>query len=63
VLGLVYGVAQVLQTLGLEQTSASVSGFVTGMYVVAPPLFAAVLLRERIGGRVWFAGMLSTTGL
>jgi drug/metabolite transporter (DMT)-like permease len=60
---LVYGVAQVLQTLGLEQTSASVSGFVTGMYVVATPLFAAVLLRERIGGWVWFAVLLSTTGL
>jgi drug/metabolite transporter (DMT)-like permease len=63
VLGLVYGVAQVLQTLGLEQTSASVSGFVTGMYVVATPLFAAVLLRERIGGWVWFAVVLSTIGL
>ena len=63
VLGLVYGVAQVLQTLGLEQTSASVSGFVTGMYVVATQLFAAVLLRERIGGWVWFAVVLSTIGL
>lgn len=63
VLGLVYGVAQVLQTLGLEQTSASVSGFVTGMYVVATPLFAAVLLRERLGGWVWFAVLLSTSGL
>ena len=63
VLGLVYGVAQVLQTLGLEQTSASVSGFVTGMYVVATPLFAAVLLRERIGAWVWFAVVLSTIGL
>ena len=63
VLGLVYGIAQVLQTLGLEQTSASVSGFVTGMYVVATPLFAAVLLRERIGARVWFAVALSTIGL
>lgn len=63
VLGLVYGIAQVLQTLGLEQTSASVSGFVTGMYVVATPLFAAALLRERIGGRVWFAVVLSTIGL
>ena len=62
-LGLVYGVAQVLQTLGLERTSASVSGFVTGMYVVATPLIAAALLRERIGRSVWIAVMLSTVGL
>ncbi len=62
-LGLVYGVAQVLQTLGLARTSASVSGFVTGMYVVATPLFAAWLLRDRIGQAVWVAVSLATVGL
>ncbi len=62
-LGLVYGVAQVLQTYGLERTSASVSGFVTGMYVVATPLFAALLLRERIGRSVWVAVGIATLGL
>lgn len=62
-LGLVYGIAQVLQTLGLERTSASVSGFVTGMYVVATPLFAAFLLRERITRSVWAAVLISTLGL
>jgi drug/metabolite transporter (DMT)-like permease len=62
-LGLVYGIAQVLQTLGLERTSASVSGFVTGMYVVATPLFAAILLKERIGRSVWVAVAASAVGL
>ena len=62
-LGLVYGVAQVLQTYGLERTAASVSGFVTGMYVVATPLFAALLLKERIGRGVWMAVAISTLGL
>ena len=47
-LGLLYGVAQILQTAGLAHTPASVSGFITGMYVVATPLLAAVLLRTRI---------------
>ena len=41
VLGALYGVAQILQTAGLAHTAASVSGFITGMYVVATPLFAA----------------------
>ncbi|WP_238694466.1 DMT family transporter [Nocardioides daphniae] len=45
VLGLLYGVAQILQTAGLAHTAASVSGFVTGMYVVLTPIFAALLLR------------------
>jgi drug/metabolite transporter (DMT)-like permease len=63
VLGALYGVAQILQTTGLGHTSASVSGFITGMYVVCTPLFAAVLLRSRIGGATWLAVLLAITGL
>ncbi len=63
VLGLLYGVAQILQTAGLEHTPASVSGFVTGLYVVATPLFAAVLLRQRIGPMTWGAVVLALAGL
>lgn len=62
-LGLVYGAAQLLQTAGLGHTSASVSGFVTGMYVVLTPLFAAVLLRQRIPTVTWVAVALATAGL
>ena len=63
VLGAVYGVAQILQTAGLAHTAASVSGFVTGLYVVATPLLAAVLLRTRITALTWAAVALATTGL
>jgi drug/metabolite transporter (DMT)-like permease len=63
VLGALYGVAQILQTAGLAHTAASVSGFITGMYVVATPLFAAVLLRSRIGGLTWLAVLVAITGL
>ena len=62
-LGVVYGGAQLLQTVGLQYTSASVSGFVTGMYVVFTPLLGAVLLRARIGRTVWLAVGLATAGL
>lgn len=63
VLGLLYGVAQVLQTAGLAHTAASVSGFITGLYVVCTPLFAATLLRTRIGGWTWAAVLLALAGL
>ena len=63
VLGALYGVAQIVQTAGLTTTAASVSGFITGMYVVATPLFAALLLRSRIGGLTWVAVLLAITGL
>ena len=62
-LGLVYGAAQLLQTAGLGHTSASVSGFVTGMYVGMTPLFAALLFRTRVGRTAWIAVGLATVGL
>ena len=63
VLGGLYGVAQILQTAGLAETPASVSGFITGMYVVATPVFAALILRSRIGGMTWAAVVVAMLGL
>ena len=63
VLGLLYGVGQILQTAGLAHTPASVSGFITGLYVVATPLFAAVLLKTRITWLTWAAVLLAVVGL
>ncbi|KRE55754.1 permease [Phycicoccus sp. Soil748] len=62
-LGVLYGLAQLLQTVGLEHTDASVSGFVTGTYVVLTPVLGAVLLRDRIPGSTWLAVGLATVGL
>ncbi|RDI97812.1 DMT family transporter [Dyella solisilvae] len=62
-LGAVYGVAQLLQTTGLEHTSASISGFATGMYVVFTPLLGMVLLRQRLPSVTWIAVLLSVGGL
>lgn len=62
-LGVIYGVAQLLQTVGLAHTAASVSGFLTGLYVVLTPLLSAVILRTRIAPAVWAAALLATAGL
>jgi len=63
VLGLLYGLAQILQTAGLAHTPASISGFVTGLYVVCTPLLAAAILRTRIPPVTWVAVALATVGL
>ncbi len=63
VVGALYGSAQLFQTVGLEHTSASVSGFITGTYVVLTPVFSWLLLRERIGAAAWWAVALATAGL
>ncbi|HEY3534443.1 MAG TPA: DMT family transporter [Pedococcus sp.] len=62
-LGVLYGGAQLLQTVGLEHTDASVSGFVTGTYVVLTPVLGALLLRDRVPGTTWVAVALATAGL
>ncbi len=62
-LGVLYGVAQILQTAGLAHTAASVSGFITGLYVVATPLLSALILHTRIPRTTWLAAVLATVGL
>jgi drug/metabolite transporter (DMT)-like permease len=62
-LGALYGLAQILQTVGLAHTDASVSGFITGTYVVLTPLLGAAIFRDRIPGRVWAAALLAMTGI
>ena len=62
-LGLLYAVAQILQTVGLSHTEASRSGFITGTYVVLTPILTALLLRDRIPRSTWVAVLMATAGL
>ncbi|HWC15328.1 MAG TPA: DMT family transporter [Actinomycetota bacterium] len=52
-----------LQTLGLERTTASNAGFITGLFVVLTPLFAAIFLGHRAGGTAWAAAGVAAVGL
>src|SRR5262249_25493797 len=63
VAGLLLAGGYALQTLGLERTSVSNAGFVTGMYVVLTPLLGLALFRFAVGGRVWVGVALATSGL
>ena len=62
-LGVLYALAQNLQTVGLAHTDASRSGFITGTYVVLTPIFTAVLLRDHIPRSTWLAVVMATAGL
>src|SRR6266508_4029975 len=63
VLGSLLALGYALQTAGLERTTVSATGFVTGMYVVLTPLLALVLFRIRSGRGVWVGVALTTAGL
>jgi len=63
VLGVLWAVAQLLQTAGLARTSASISGFITGLYVVFTPVLGLVLFKLRVNRWVWVAVGLAAAGL
>ena len=61
--GVLLAAGYVLQTFGLERTSVSSAGFVTGMYVVLTPILALAIFRIRIGLAAWAGVLLATVGL
>jgi drug/metabolite transporter (DMT)-like permease len=65
--GLLMGVfltaGYVTQTLGLEHTTPSDAGFITGMFVVFTPVLGALFLRQRISRGAWAAATVSAFGL
>ncbi|MSO17001.1 MAG: DMT family transporter [Candidatus Planktophila sp.] len=61
--GLFLASGYILQTLGLALTGAAVTGFITGLYVVATPVLAALVLRVRITAFTWGCVLLATVGL
>ena len=62
-LGLLLALGYWLQTAGLERTTVSSTGFITGLYVVFTPLFAYALFRIRVSGWIIAGVVLSVTGL
>jgi drug/metabolite transporter (DMT)-like permease len=63
VLGGLLGLGIGLQTAGLERTTVSSTGFITGLYVVMTPLFGLLLFRTTVGLEVWAGVVLSVVGL
>jgi drug/metabolite transporter (DMT)-like permease len=62
-LGFLLAAGYALQTAGLQRTTVSSTGFITGLYVVLTPLFALLLFRARIGREVWGGVVLAVVGL
>jgi drug/metabolite transporter (DMT)-like permease len=62
-LGLLLAAGYALQTAGLQRTTVSSTGFVTGMYVVLTPVIALLLFRSQITRAAWVGVAISTAGL
>ena len=62
-LGSLLALGYALQTAGLERTTVSSAGFITGLYVVFTPIFAYALFRIRVGRAVVVGVALAVVGL
>jgi drug/metabolite transporter (DMT)-like permease len=63
VLGAFLTAGYVFQTLGLEHTSASNAGFITGLFVVLTPMLGLLLFGIPVAAAAWAAAGLSALGL
>lgn len=62
-LGTILGLGYIAQTYGLRYTSAAISGFITGMFVVLTPVMSWILLRRKTNRSTWMVVALATVGL
>jgi drug/metabolite transporter (DMT)-like permease len=60
--GLGLGLCLFLQTMGLQYTSATNSGFITTLYVIFVPFIARIFLKERLYLFHWFCVTLALIG-
>jgi drug/metabolite transporter (DMT)-like permease len=63
VMGVFLAGGYIFQTLGMEQTTASNAGFITGLFVVLTPVLGAIVLRQSLPVGVWAAAGLAAVGL
>jgi drug/metabolite transporter (DMT)-like permease len=61
--GTLLAAAYGLQTAGLELTTVTSTGFITGLYVVFTPLLALAAFRTPVPAPVWVGVVLSVAGL
>jgi drug/metabolite transporter (DMT)-like permease len=61
--GVILAAAYGLQTAGLELTTVTSTGFITGLYVVFTPLLALAAFRTPVPAAVWVGVVLSLAGL
>jgi len=63
VLGLLLFGAYALQTVGLQYTTPSLAGFLTGLAVVLVPLLGVFLLAQKLRWRTWMGSGTAVIGL
>ena len=61
--GLMLGGGYITQTIALQATTAAITAFLTGLYVVLVPLLGWVFMKQKLERKVLFGVVLATIGL
>ena len=63
ILGVILGFSYITQTIGLTLSTATITSFVTGLYVILTPLLVWVIFMRKPRGIVAIGAILATVGL
>ncbi len=63
ILGLLLGGGYITQTIALQITTAAITAFLTGLYVVLTPVLAWLFWRQKLDRKVFYGVVLATVGL
>jgi len=63
ILGFMLGLAYITQTIGLDLTTAAITGFLTGLYVVFTPLLFWFVFKKEVEKKVIVGATLALTAL
>ncbi len=63
VLGVMLGLAYITQTIGLELSTAAITGFLTGLYVVFTPLIFWLVFRKKVEPKTFLGATLAFIAL
>jgi drug/metabolite transporter (DMT)-like permease len=63
ILGLLLSLGYITQTIGLELSTAAITGFITGLYVVLTPLFGWFIFKKPVGKKLIAGVILATIAL
>jgi drug/metabolite transporter (DMT)-like permease len=63
ILGLLLSLGYITQTIGLELSTAAITGFITGLYVVLTPLFGWFIFKKPVGKKLLAGVILATIAL
>ena len=63
IVGAILGIGYITQTIGLEMSTAAITGFLTGLYVIFTPLIGWIFLKQKLSPRVWVGAILALIAL